>query len=53
MWASLSVGKEGKEILGKIGIGLIQVKKEGWTGFFEGLQGCSEGFPEGEARGNS
>ena len=34
-------------------IGLIQVKEEGWTGFFEGWQGCSEGFPKGEARGKS
>ena len=30
-------------------IELIQVKEEGWTGFFEGWQGCSEGFPEGKA----
>ena len=29
--------------------GLIQVKEEEWTGFSEGWQGCSEGFPEGEA----
>ena len=35
------------------GIGLIQVKEEGWTRFSEGWQGCSEGFPEGKARGNS
>ena len=34
-------------------IELIQVKEEGWTGFSVGLQGCSEGFPEGEARGKS
>ena len=34
-------------------IGLIQVKEEGWTGFSEGWQGCSGGFPEGEARGKS
>ena len=27
------------------------VKEEGRTGFYEGWQGCSEGFPEGEARG--
>ena len=33
--------------------GLIQVKEEGLTGFSEGWQGCSEGFPEGEARGKS
>ena len=32
-------------------IGLIQVKKEGWTGFSKGWLGCSGGFPEGEARG--
>ena len=31
-------------------IGLIWVKEEGKTGFSEGWQGCSEGFPEGEAR---
>ena len=24
-------------------IGLIRVKEEGWTGFSEGRQGCSEG----------
>ena len=34
-------------------IGFILVKEEGRTGFFEGWQGCSEGFPEGEARGKS
>ena len=34
-------------------IGLILVKEEGRTGFSEGWQGCSEGFPEGEARGKS
>ena len=33
--------------------GLIQVKEEGWTGFSEGWQGCSEGFSEGKARGKS
>ena len=33
--------------------GLIQVKEEGWTGFSEGLQGCSERFPESKARGKS
>ena len=33
--------------------GLIQVKKEGQTGFSKGWQGCSEGFPGGEARGKS
>ena len=27
--------------------GLIQVKEERWTGFSEGWQGCSEGFPKG------
>ena len=27
-------------------IGLIQLKEEGCTGFSEGWQGCSEGFPE-------
>ena len=30
-------------------IGLIQVNKEGWTGFFKGWRGCSKGFPEGKA----
>ena len=34
-------------------IGLIRVKEEGWTGFSEGWQVSSEGFPEGEARGKS
>ena len=34
-------------------IGLIQVKEEGGTGFSESWQGCSEGFPEGEAQGKS
>ena len=34
-------------------IGLIQEKEEGWTGFSNGWQGCSEGFPEGEAQGKS
>ena len=34
-------------------IGLIQVKEEGWTGISKGRQGCSEGFPKGEARGKS
>ena len=33
--------------------GLIEVKEEGWTEFSEGWHGCSEGFPEGEARGKS
>ena len=33
--------------------GLIRVKEEGLTGFSEGWQGCSEGFPEGEARWKS
>ena len=33
--------------------GLIRVKEEGWTGFSDGWQGCSEGFPEGEAQGKS
>ena len=32
-------------------IGLILVKEEGRTGLSEGWQGCSKGFPEGEARG--
>ena len=35
------------------GIGLIQVKEEGRTGFSEGWQGSSEGFPEGKDRGKS
>ena len=26
-------------------IGFIRVKEEGWTGVFEGWQGCSKGFP--------
>ena len=34
-------------------IGKIQVKEEGGPGFSEGWQGCSEGFPKGEARGKS
>ena len=34
-------------------IGLIQVREEGWTGFSKGWQGCSEGFPKGEAGGKS
>ena len=34
-------------------IGLFCVKEEGWTGFSKGWQGCSEGFPKGEARGKS
>ena len=34
-------------------IGLIHVKEEGWTGFSSVWQGCSEGFPEGEAQGKS
>ena len=38
-------------IVGNIEIGgdirLIQVKEEGWTGFSDGWQGCSEGFPKG------
>ena len=34
-------------------IGLIQIKGEGWTGFSEDWQGCSEGFHEGEAQGKS
>ena len=33
--------------------GLIQVKEEGWMGFSDGWQGCSEGFPKGRARGKS
>ena len=33
-------------------IRLIQVKKEGWTRFSKGWQGCSEGFLEGKSRGN-
>ena len=33
--------------------GLIWVKEEGRTGFSEGWQGCSEGFPKGEAQGKS
>ena len=33
--------------------GLIQVKVEGWTGFSDGWQGCSKGFPEGKAQGKS
>ena len=33
-------------------IGLFWVKDEEWTGFSEGWQGCSEGFPEGKAEGN-
>ena len=33
--------------------GLIWVKEEGRTGFSQGWQGCSDGFPEGEARGKS
>ena len=32
-------------------IGLIWLKEEGRTGFSEGWQGCSERFPQGEARG--
>ena len=32
---------------------LIQVKEEGWTGFSEGWQGCSDEFPEGQAQGKS
>ena len=39
--------------VGFINIGLIWVKEEGRTGFSEGWQGCSEGFPKGEARGKS
>ena len=31
-------------------IGLIQVKEGGWTVFSKGWQGCSKGFPEGEAQ---
>ena len=50
-WALLGpIGTHG--LLG-IWNGLIQVKEEGWTGFFKGWQGCSEGFPEGEAWGKS
>ena len=26
--------------------GLVQVKEDGWTGFFERWQGCSKGNPE-------
>ena len=37
----------------RVYIGLIQVKEEGWTQFSKGWQGCSEGFPEGEAQGKS
>ena len=33
--------------------GLIWVKESGRTGFSSGLQGCSEGFPKGKARGKS
>ena len=29
----------------KVWIGLVLVKKEVWTRFFKGWQGCSEGFP--------
>ena len=29
---------------------IIRVKGEGWTEFFEGWQGCSDGFPKGKAR---
>ena len=34
-------------------IGLFQLKEEGWTGFYQGWQGCSEGFPGGKAQGKS
>ena len=37
----------------KLCIGLIWIKEEGRTGFSKGWKGCSEGFPEGEARGIS
>ena len=33
--------------------GLIQIKEEGWTGFSECREACSEGFPEGKATGKS
>ena len=33
--------------------GLIQVKEEGRTGFSNGWQGCSKGFPEGKAQKKS
>ena len=33
--------------------GLIRVKEEGRTGFSEGLEGCSKGFPKGKAQGKS
>ena len=42
-----------KDPVNKIPYWVIQVKEEGWTGFSEGWQDCSEGFPEGEARGKS
>ena len=42
-----------RSVLGKEVIGLIWVKEEGRTGFSKGLQGCSKGFHEGEARGKS
>ena len=35
----------------KENIGLIGLKEERWTGFSEGWQSYSEGFPKGEARG--
>ena len=46
-------GSKGKFEFYKGETGLIRVKEEGWTGFSDGWQGCSKGFPEGEARGKS
>ena len=34
-------------------IGFIRVKEEEWRGFAKGWQGCSKGFPEGEAQRKS
>ena len=34
-------------------IGLIWVKKDKWTGYFDGWQGCSEGKAQGKFQGTS
>ena len=52
-WYLMLYQRGGCETGSGITIGLFQVKEDGWTWFSKGWQGCSEGFPEGEARGKS
>ena len=44
LWVFSPISSEAPSVTG---IGLIQVKEEGWTGFSKGWQDCSKGFPEG------